>query len=364
MQIVNNKQPKNLNTNRSLIFLVLVIGSLLVYLAYYFLTTSPINSPNNPSNTPLEKSLDVVKEKLDPFSDMTIPHLRNRSYKSSLGDIKEVNSNSRYTSYLTSYNSDELKINGLLTKPTTTMPQGGWPAIVFVHGYIPPTLYRSQEKYVAYVDYLAKNGFVVFKIDLRGHDKSEGTPGGAYYSPDYVIDTLNAYAALQNTTFINPQKIGLWGHSMAGNVVLRASATNPQIPATSIWAGAGFTFEDLQTYRLNDQSYRPPTNNTLQQKRRSQLFEKHGQFSSSSEFWKQVVPTNFLSDFVGAIELHHATDDPVVSVEYSRNLNNMLDKTNIPHQFYEYSNGGHNLSDPSFSKAIQRTVDFFQKYLN
>ena len=47
------------------------------------------------------------------------------------------------------------------------------------------------------MDYLAQNGFVVFKIDLRGHGDSEGEPGGGYFGADYVTDTLNAHSALE-----------------------------------------------------------------------------------------------------------------------------------------------------------------------
>lgn len=131
------------------------------------------------------------------FEELTIPYLRSRSYFGELGEKKLYEEKNQYNSYLTSYKSDGLKINGLLTVPKGDMPSGGWPAVVFVHGYIPPALYKTTEKYLEYVDHLAKSGLVVFKIDLRGHGESEGEPGGAYYSADYVIDVLNAYSALQ-----------------------------------------------------------------------------------------------------------------------------------------------------------------------
>ena len=101
-----------------------------------------------------------------PFYEMTIPYLRSREYEAKLGELQILSQNSNYTSYLTSYNSDNLKINGLLTKPTGEIPEGGWPAIIFIHGYIAPTQYETTTRYTDHVDYLAKNGFVVFKIDL------------------------------------------------------------------------------------------------------------------------------------------------------------------------------------------------------
>ncbi|OGH11338.1 MAG: hypothetical protein A2684_01975 [Candidatus Levybacteria bacterium RIFCSPHIGHO2_01_FULL_36_15b] len=297
------------------------------------------------------------------FEELTIPYLREKEYKSTLGNLEEYSKNSNYTSYLASYNSEGLKINGLLTIPEGKSPKGGWPAIVFIHGYIPPTLYETTSRYADYVDYLARNGFVVFKIDLRGHGKSEGQPGGAYYSSDYIIDTLNAYAALQSSNFVDSSRIGLWGHSMAGNVVLRSLAAKPEIPAVVIWAGAVYSYMDLAKHRLNDQSYRPSALITQRQGQRQKLFNTYGQFDENSSFWKQVAATNYLSDIKGAIQLNHATDDTVVDIGYSRDLNELLDKTSIPHEFYEYASGRHNFTGASFTQAMQNTVEFFNKYL-
>ena len=153
-----------------------------------------------------------------PFQEMTVPNLRSRDYESSLEELKSVSENPNYESFLTSYDSDGFKVNGLLTIPKTKTPSDGFPAIVFVHGYIVPENYRTLTNYSSYVDYLAKSDFVVFKIDLRGHGDSEGEAGGSYYSDDYIVDTLSAVSALKNSDFVDPKRIGLWGHSMAGNV--------------------------------------------------------------------------------------------------------------------------------------------------
>lgn len=298
-----------------------------------------------------------------PFEDMTVPYLRRRAYPSKLGELKQVSKNAEFTTYLTSYDSDGLRINALLTKPSGKEPAEGWPAIVFVHGYIPPDSYRTQEKYVEYVNGLARNGFVVFKIDLRGHGSSEGEAGGAYYSSDYVIDTLNAYSALENAEFVNAKSIGLWGHSMAGNIILRSAVSKIHVPAIVIWAGAGYSYQDLQEFGIDDNSYRPPSQTSLTQKRRQELFDKWGRFSADSPFWSQVVPTNYLVDFSGAIQLNHAVDDNVVGIEYSRELSELLEKAHIKHELHEYARGGHNIVSPSFTPAMQNTVRFFKENL-
>lgn len=336
-----------------LIFLAFFIGLTL------FLYRQPLLRNTNKGITGLKNA--VIQE---PYQEMTIPYLRERSYVSSLTTPELLTSYDSYASYLTSYPSDNLKINALLTRPTGTQPKNGWPAIVFIHGYIPPTLYQTQENYVDYVDFLASNGFVVLKIDLRGHGDSDGQPGGGYYGTDYVVDALNAYAALQSTGFVNKNAIGMWGHSMAGNIVMRSMTVRPTIPAVVIWAGAVYSYTDQRKYGINDQSYRPPNVTSTQQSRRRELYDKVGSPSATSKFWRQVAPTSYLNDLKGAIEIHHAEDDDVVNIGYSRDLIALLDKTKVPHEFYTYPTGGHNITGTSFTLAMSRTVEFFKKYLS
>ena len=333
------------------LILALAVGTLLLW----FRSRLPIRNNTHNAVRPTPTQM--------PFAEMTIPFLRARSYSSTLDKRTIVGESEDYTSYLTSYPSDGFTIYGLLTIPTDKEPRGGWPAIIFLHGYIPPDQYNTLTQYASYVDYLARNKFVVFKIDLRGHGDSEGEPGGGYYGSDYIVDTLNAYTALQQSGFVNPQRIGLWGHSMAGNIVLRTLAAKPEIPAAVIWAGAVYSYEDMQRYGINDNSYRPPITDTQRQRRRQELFDTWGEFDPASPFWRTVAATNYLSDLKGAIQINHALDDAVVNIGYSRDLMQLFDHTSVPHELKEYPSGGHNITGAAFNVAMQNTVLFYTRYL-
>ncbi len=312
---------------------------------------------HKPSTTPSISEAEPV-----PFKELTIPYLRDQHWEgSNLAALEKVAEYTNYTSYITSYQSEGLKIDALLTKPKGEMPENGWPGIIFVHGYIPPSEYHTLNNYEVYVDFLADRGFVVFKTDLRGHGDSGGSPSSGYFSADYVIDVLNAYASLKKTDFID--QVGLWGHSMSGNLVFRAMVINQNIPATVIWAGATYTYEDFFEYSINDNSYQPPNRESEAAEKRSNLFDIHGNFDPNNSFWRQVVPTNYLNGVKGSIQLHHAVNDPVVDIEYSKNLMKILDGTAIEHQLYEYPNGGHNIRSPNFSTAMQQTAEFFRSEL-
>lgn len=343
-----------------LLFVLFIAGAAFFYLNYQKTNSrgdlkSLITNVNKTGVSPTPTNF--------PFQELTIPYLRSRNYDSRLGELKKFSENSSYTAYTTSFDSDGLKINGYLTIPKSEKPDKGYPAIVFIHGYIPPSIYKTTKNYVNYVDPLASAGYVVFKIDLRGHDQSEGDASGAYYSGDYIIDSLNAYSALQNSDFVNKNKIGLWGHSMGGNVVFRSFVAGKNIPVAVIWAGAGYTYSDLLEYRINDNSYRPPVDNTERQKKRQLLRDTYGEFNPNDSFWKQVPATNYLDGVTGAIELNHALDDTVVSPKYSENLKTILDNSKIPNTLKTYQSGGHNITGSSYNTAWQNTISFFDKYL-
>lgn len=345
---------------------LIFLDCIIILTAVYFFTNSIKIENSNPISIIKSKIVDSnnLSPTPFPFQEITIPYLRAQKYESKLDEQVLQSENSAYTSYLTSYQSDGFKVNALMTKPNGDMPEGGWPAIVFVHGYIPPAQYSTTgAAYSAYVDYLARNGFVVLKIDLRGHGDSEGEAGGGYFGADYIVDTLNAYAALEKLDFVNPAKIGLWGHSMAGNILLRSLAAKPDIPAASIWAGAVYSYTDREKYGINDQSFQMGSLSPSRQSKRRELIAKYGEPSNSSEFWKQVIPTNYLGDFKGAVQLNHAVDDAVVDIGYSRDLNSLLDKTSVLHELNEYPRGGHDIEGASFGEAMEKTAEFFKKYL-
>ena len=145
-----------------------------------------------------------------------------------------------YNRYIASYHSDGLKIYALLTIPQGTPPPSGWPVILFNHGYIPPEGYSPTGYYVTHVAYLALVGYIVFMPDFRGNGKSEGQPLGAYETPDYVVDDLNALSALQHFPQADSRRIGMFGHSMGGRVArtLASGKTTSGGPAPSGYSHA------------------------------------------------------------------------------------------------------------------------------
>src|SRR3989344_1648504 len=137
---VDQKKP---NKKRKILIAIIFLFVISIFpVAFYYLIAGQGSVQSVPKSlSPI--SIQSLTPTPFPFIELTIPHLRERSYRSSLTELQQTSANASYISYLTSYDSDGFKINGLLTKPTVEMPEGGFPAIVFVHGYIPPANYST-----------------------------------------------------------------------------------------------------------------------------------------------------------------------------------------------------------------------------
>jgi dipeptidyl aminopeptidase/acylaminoacyl peptidase len=287
--------------------------------------------------------------------------MRNLEYPGSEVTIVDTLSpGSNYSRHIASYQSEGLTIYALLTVPNGERPSTGWPVIIFNHGYIPPDEYQTTERYVAYVDWLARSGYIVFRSDYRGHANSEGEARGAYGSPDYTIDVLNAVASMMQFPEADPERIGMWGHSMGGYITLRAMVIDEHIKAGVIWAGVVGSYPDL--FNRGTQTPVPNATPRFRGIWRNELIETYGSPDANPEFWNSISANAYLGDLSGPIQLHHGTSDETVPVDNSEVLYQQILDADKTVEIYLYPNDNHNLSN-SFSLAMQRTITFFNTYL-
>ena len=307
-------------------------------------TSTPIPTPT-PIPHPLE--IEAMRAREYPGSDIVIE--------------QELDPGVNYKRYYVSYLSEGLKIYALMTVPNGEIPATGWPVIIFNHGYIPPDVYVTTERYVAYVDLIARSGYIVFRSDYRGHDRSEGEARGAYSSPDYTIDVLNAVASMKRYPDADPNRIGMWGHSMGGYITLRSMVITDDIKAGVIWAGVVGSYEDL-LYNWRRGTSSSPDSQPRPGSWRATYTDLYGTPEENPEFWNSISANSYLADLSGPIQLHHGTADTDVPLEFSEKLfYQMLDAGQYV-ELYKYEGDNHNISN-YFSTAMQRTIEFFDRYV-
>lgn len=365
--------------NRPAIWLVIPI--LIIGVGYFAKNNFKSNEANNPES--LTDKIASPKE----TNPLMIEIMGQKNYQGSDLKIEQTLSDGEnYHQYIASYYSDNLKIYGLLTVPTDAKPKNGWPVIIFNHGYVPPEQYRTTERYVSYVDAFARNGYIVFKPDYRGNGSSEGQPEGAYYSPAYATDVLNAASSLKRegtdvalrqvytgrgrsaqdltSRIINPEKFGMWGHSMGGNITLRNLVVDSRdIKAAVIWGGVVGTYDDLMNNWQRKVFYSPsPRELALRNRNRQNLIQKYGAPAQNPKFWQSIDPNFHLSNINTPIQLHAGLSDEGVPWQFSQGLDNRLKQAGKTVELYTYEGDNHNISN-SFNLAISRSIEFFDKYL-
>ena len=300
---------------------------------------------------------------------MSIEYMRQQSYPGSdLVIERTLEPGSNYNRYVAAYQSEGLTIYGLLTVPQGEAPETGWPIVVLNHGYIPPDQYRTTERYVAYQDAFARNGYITLKPDYRGHGDSEGESSGGARSAAYTIDVLNAVSSLQRYPDADPERVGMWGHSLGGGITMRVMVVTDDVKTGVIWAGVVATFEEIFEARprwvgaeASPEGTPGPDATATPTPDPEGLFA-HGDFDENPSFWAAIDPVSYLEDLSGPIQLHHAEGDDSVPVAWSESLYERLEAAGQPAELYVYPGDNHNIS-ANFGAAMRRSVAFFDEHV-
>lgn len=324
--------------------------------------STPVPAPTgNAVATPEQPVVDRAQDEVYPAM---IEYMRQQSYPGSQVVIdRELNAGANYRRYVVSYESEGSRIFALLTVPNGVAPQTGWPVIIFNHGYIPPEVYRTTERYVAYQDAFARNGYITLKPDYRGHGFSEGEPSHSPGFHDYTVDVLNAVASIQTYPGADSERIGMWGHSMGGSITLRSMVIMDDVKVGVIWAGTVASIEQVLS-RWDGGSQDGMAN--VARRRwgpwRQDLEARYGTLAENPEFWASISPNSYVADLSGPILLQHGTGDVVVPAAYSQVLNQQIRAVGGDVEYIEYPGDDHNISG-NLTSALSSAVAYFDRYL-
>lgn len=297
-------------------------------------------------------------EKLTKYQEITSPMkvnvMKHMNFPGSEIVIEDVlPKGEEYDRYTVSYLSEQRKIYGIMTIPNEYDPNHKYPTILLAHGYMPEREYDGEMMYRDFVNVLSKNGYITFIPDLRGHGQSEGVAEGAYFSPGYTIDFLNAFSSLSRMDMVHGQKIGVWGHSMGGHIIMRSLVVEKRIKSAVIWSGVVGDYPDLLFH----------WNNKKDLYSQSDLLHKYGAIYENPLFWAEISPFKYLHSVTSPIQLHHGKKDIVVPYEFSQRFDDKLKKLNKVSELYLYPEEDHDISGNSRGVVLQRTLQFFNTSL-
>lgn len=124
---------------------------------------------------------------------------------------------------------------GDLYFPQGMKPGERRPALVIGHGFG-----VVKKSLVEVGKHFAKAGYLTLAIDYRTFGESEGEPRGQLFPLNQVEDFRSAISYMQTRADVDPDRIGIWGTSFGGAVViytaavdLRAKAVVSQVPVVN-----------------------------------------------------------------------------------------------------------------------------------
>ncbi len=125
------------------------------------------------------------------------------------------------------FKSGGLRCAGDLYVPEDYEPGKPRPGLVLGHGFG-----GYKKGLVAQAEFFQRAGYVVLGIDYRYFGDSEGEPRGQLFPLEQVEDFRNAITYLQRRDEVDPERIGLWGTSFGGAVVIYTAAVDRRVKAT------------------------------------------------------------------------------------------------------------------------------------
>lgn len=264
--------------------------------------------------------------------------------------LEKLNETDLYTSYSIRYPSDGLSIYGFVNIPKG---EGHFPVIVSVHGYSPSGQYNVFDPLSDYAGYFAENGFIVVHPGLRKHPPSDS--GDNILRVGMSLDVLNLIALLKDQANLpaelsgaSPERMGLWGTSLGGEISLRVLTISPDIKAAVLYASMSGNQElnSRQLARLlQDEQFQDDTQVPI-------------------EMMDRISPMYSYHLITAPVQLHHGTKDSTAPISWAVENCNLLQSAGVSVQCVYYPDIGHVFNRSSNEKLVVSALEFYKLNLS
>ena len=125
-----------------------------------------------------------------------------------------------------SFVSKGLHCSGWLYVPDRVKRGSKAPTIVMAHGFA-----GVKEMLPVFPTLFARAGFVTLSFDYRYFGESEGEPRCQVFPLEQVEDIRNAITWVSERPEVDPERVGIWGTSYGGGIVLYAGTYDRRVKA-------------------------------------------------------------------------------------------------------------------------------------
>lgn len=285
---------------------------------------------------------------------------------------RNLDGGTSFSAYLVSYMSSGLNVYAFVAVPRSGMPKRGYPVLIANHGTHPnPPRYgitvagvdsRPGDYYRSVPELYAAQGFMVVMPDYRGHNISAGGEyaHGFLAANYYAADVLALVAALPTVAKADANNVFMWGHSLGGEVTLKALLATERVKGASIWSTVGGDiWEQAYNYSTRSTSGDAYDSSEIVKDAVVQLRTEIASFGPGYD-WRSSEPLRFLGYLKAPVILHHAANDQGALYEWSRRLAKDLYLLGHRYEFYTYAGSDHFLQGEDRLRAVERDVRFFR----
>ena len=281
----------------------------------------------------------------------TNEYLRSRLYGGGkIEFLQTLGQNIYFTRHLIRYPSDGLYIYGFANIPNDERTH---PVIIALHGYIEPAVYQTLDYTTHYADALANAGYIVLHPNLRGYAPSDD--GENLFRVGMAIDVLNLIEIVKSQSgigggqllYANPDRIGLWGHSMGGGISTRVLTVTGDVDAAVLY---GAMSGDEQK---NYEAIRGWSGNTRGLDEQAIPVEELTRISSMYYF----------DHVTAAVSIHHGMVDERVPLDWSVQTCDQLKSLGKKVECIYYENMPHTFYREGDDEFIQNMIRFFNQIL-
>ena len=244
---------------------------------------------------------------------------------------------------------DGLAVPGFLTLPET-VPAGGAPAIVDVHGG--PESQR-RPSFSSLKQYFLERGYAYFEPNVRGssgYGREYASLDDVERRPDAVADLEACRAWLADHPAIDPDRIACKGGSYGGYMVLAALTAHP-----SGWA-AGIDvvgIANFVTFLENTGSWR-----------RSLREAEYGSLSEDRDLLEELSPINHIEAIEAPLFVIHGENDPRVPVGEATQVAEAAREQGVPVELLVFEDEGHGISKlENRIEAYTAVADFLDEHV-
>jgi dipeptidyl aminopeptidase/acylaminoacyl peptidase len=313
-------------------------------------SAEPTNSPIPVTSTATTPTL-TLSPTPAPYEQYTIDTLRERSYGSGIIEVLEtMEQTDSFTRYLIRYPSDGLNIYGFVNVPKG---EGSFPVIIAIHGLVDASTYQTLDYTTPDVDAITQAGYIVFHPNLRGYPPSDN--GDNLFRVGMSIDVLNLLALIKSgsgpaelLSTAAQDQIGLWGHSLGGNIILRVLTVSSDVKAAVLYAP--LSGEEIKNAERLADATSDPTFQT--------------ELSLSPAISARISPVYYYREITAPVQLHHGTADAAIPVAWSEETCNAASAAGVQIECIYYPEERHTFSGRVTDEFYGAMLNFYETHLS